>query len=250
MCWISASLALPVTAWAMRRGVAAGGGGAAREGFVSSTTDATPGYLAGPIDPGVWAVALGPVVLNPWGMAWQAQVTMERGTATAPAGQVIEMPSSPVVRGAGWYRGDLHLHTVHSDGAHRPSELVSAAHAGGLDFIVSTDHNTSAANRVWPACRTDALLVIPGEEVTTRHGHWLAVGLPAHGWVGWRYRSRDGALPRLAGGGGAGAGPPRAAQRTVGSPGDTGRPTAPSRASPAKSARVVAWWSRLIPPCR
>jgi hypothetical protein len=175
-----------------------GWSGGARDGFVISTTDATPGYLAGPIDPGVWAVALGPVVLNPWGMAWQAQVTMERGPATAPAGKVIEMPSSPVVRGAGWYRGDLHLHTVHSDGAHRPSELVSAAHAGGLDFIVSTDHNTSAANRAWAACRTDALRVIPGEEVTTRHGHWLAVGLPPHGWVDWRYGPRDGAFPRFA----------------------------------------------------
>ena len=176
-----------------------GWSGGARDGFVISTTDATPGYLAGPIDPGVWAVALGPVVLNPWGMAWQAQVTMERGTATAPAGKVIEMPSSPAARGAGWYRGDLHLHTVHSDGVHHPSELVSAAHAGGLDFIVSTDHNTSAANRAWPACRTDALLVIPGEEVTTRHGHWLAVGLPSHGWVDWRYGPRDGAFPRFAG---------------------------------------------------
>jgi hypothetical protein len=196
-----------------------GWSGGARDGFVISTTDATPGYLAGPIDPGVWAVALGPVVLNPWGMAWQVQVTMDRGTATAPAGKVIEMPSSPVVRGAGWYRGDLHLHTVHSDGAHRPSELVSAAHAGGLDFIVSTDHNTSAANRAWPACRTDALLVIPGEEVTTRHGHWLAVGLPAHGWVDWRYGPRDGAFPRFAGEVRAGGGIVVAAHPAVPLPG-------------------------------
>src|SRR5277367_4379410 len=90
-----------------------GWSGGARDGFVISDTHATPGYLAGPIDPGVWALALGPVVLSPWGMAWQAQVTMERGTATAPAGKVIEMPSAPAARGAGWYRGDLHLHTVH-----------------------------------------------------------------------------------------------------------------------------------------
>jgi hypothetical protein len=90
------------------------------------------------------------------------------------------------------------LHTVHSDGERHPGELVSAAHAGGLDFIVSTDHNTNAANRAWPVCHTGSLLVIPGEEVTTRHGHWLAVGLPTRGWVDWRYGPRDGVFPRFA----------------------------------------------------
>jgi hypothetical protein len=97
-----------------------------------------------------------------------------------------------------WYRGDLHLHTIHSDGERHPGELVSDAQAGGLDFIVSTEHNTNAANRVWPMCRTGSLLVIPGEEVTTRHGHWLAVGLPAHGWFDWRYGPGDGVFPRFA----------------------------------------------------
>lgn len=196
-----------------------GWSGGARDGFVVSTTDATPGYLAGPIDPGEWTVALGPVVLNPWGMAWQAQVTLERGTATTPAGTGIEMPWSPATRGAGWYRGDLHLHTVHSDGAHHPSELASAALAAGLDFIVSTDHNTSAANRAWRACRTDGLLVIPGEEVTTRHGHWLAVGLPLGGWVDWRYGPRDGVFPRFAGEVRVGAGVVVAAHPAVPLPG-------------------------------
>jgi hypothetical protein len=42
------------------------------------------------------------------------------------------------------------------------------------------------------------LLVIPGEEVTTRHGHWLAVGLPPGGWVDWRYAPRDGVFPHFA----------------------------------------------------
>src|SRR5271155_2940746 len=55
-----------------------GWSGGARDGFVISSSHATPGYLAGPIEPGVWAVALGPVVLSPWGMAWQVRVTMER----------------------------------------------------------------------------------------------------------------------------------------------------------------------------
>jgi hypothetical protein len=76
--------------------------------------------------------------------------------------------------------------------------MIAAARASGLDFIVSTEHNTNSANRVWPACRTGGLLVIPGEEVTTRHGHWLAVGLSPHAWVDWRYGPSDGVFPRFA----------------------------------------------------
>jgi hypothetical protein len=124
---------------------------------------------------------------------------MERGEPATSAGAVVASPPPPTpTHGPGWYRGDLHLHTVHSDGQYDVAELIAAAHANGLDFIVSTDHNTSAANRAWPAYRGDPLLVVAGEEVTTRHGHWLAVGLPEHGWVDWRYAPRDGVFPRFA----------------------------------------------------
>ena len=181
-----------------------GWSGGARDGFVISRTHATPGYLAGPIEPGRWAVALGPVVMSPWGMGWQVHVTMERGQQAAedeqclPKGDPAVAYSPPSICGARWYRGDLHLHTVHSDGERHPGEMASAAQASGLDFIVSTDHNTCSANRAWPACRTEGLLVIPGEEVTTRHGHWLAVGLPPRAWVDWRYGPGDGVFPRFA----------------------------------------------------
>ncbi len=40
--------------------------------------------------------------------------------------------------------------------------------------------------------------MVAGEEVTTRHGHWLAVGLPPRGWVDWRYGPRDGVFERYA----------------------------------------------------
>ena len=174
-----------------------GWSGGARDHFEISKTDATPGYLAGPIDPGIWAVALGPVVLNPLGMAWHAHVTLERGQRPAPEGAAATEYPLPSVSRPGWYRGDLHLHTVHSDGRREPGELVTATRAAGLDFIVCTDHNTSSANRVWPTC-AGALLVIPGEEVTTRHGHWLAVGLSPQAWVDWRYAPRDKVFPRFA----------------------------------------------------
>ena len=175
-----------------------GWSGGARTGFTLSAGDATPGYLAGPIDPGRWALALGPVALSPWGMRWRAHVRLEHGEPLPGASPVAPVPAVPPGRGSGWYRGDLHLHTVHSDGQHQPESLVAAAHAAGLDFIASTDHNTSSANRAWAARRPDGMLVVAGEEVTTRHGHWLAVGLPPGEWVDWRYAPRGGAFARFA----------------------------------------------------
>jgi len=168
-----------------------GWSGGARSGFTVSADDATPGYLPGPIVPGAWRVALGPVVLNPRGMRWRVWVELEHGEAPEPAAPAYPPPAVPD-RGAGWYRGDLHVHTVHSDGQRTPAEMAAAARASGLDFIASTEHNTSSANRAWGAEDLDGLLVVPGEEVTTRHGHWLAVGLPPQSWVEWRYRPRDG----------------------------------------------------------
>src|ERR1700756_3423667 len=81
-----------------------GWSGGARDGFLISGSHATPGYLAGPIEPGLWAVALGPVVLCPWGMTWQAHVILERGQPALEehvSGPAIAYPLPPV-RGPGW----------------------------------------------------------------------------------------------------------------------------------------------------
>ncbi len=94
-------------------------------------------------------------------------------------------------RGTAWYRGDCHLHTVHSDGKRTPDQLVADARVASLDFITSTEHNTPSAQLVWGEYATDDLLVLNGEEVTTRSGHWPAIGLPAGTWVDWRYRSSE-----------------------------------------------------------
>ena len=40
------------------------------------------------------------------------------------------------------YRGNIHMHTVHSDGAGQVADLVAAAARADLDFIIITDHNT------------------------------------------------------------------------------------------------------------
>jgi len=117
-----------------------------------------------------------------------------------PAGPAFVPDPAPAGaggRGRGWYRGDLHTHTVHSDGARTPAELAAAARAAGLDFVASTEHNTASASLGWGGHAGPDLLMIDGQEVTTRDGHWLALGLAPGAVADWRYRAADGALDRV-----------------------------------------------------
>jgi len=123
-------------------------------------------------------------------------VTLDFGPDAAPF-VPHHAPTRAAGRGAAWYRGDMHLHTVHSDGRRLPAEVAAAARAGKLDFIVSTDHNTSSAAGVWGDFAGPDLLIIGGEEITTRNGHCTALGLPAGTWIDWRYRAVEGALVRF-----------------------------------------------------
>jgi hypothetical protein len=173
-----------------------GWSGGARRSFRISRGAATPGYLPGPITPGRWHVVLGPFTVVPPGVDWTVTVTLHFGDG-GPKFEATPAPRAVLGSGPGWYRGDLHLHTVHSDGRRSPAEMVAAARAAGLDYFVSTEHNTSSASLYWGQHAGTDLLVVNGEEVTTRDGHWLAVGLPAGAWIDWRYRSVDGALPRF-----------------------------------------------------
>lgn len=75
--------------------------------------------------------------------------------------------------GIGWYRGDCHVHSTYSDGELTPPQLAAAARAAGLDFLATTDHNTVDTHDAWSSEDGADLLVILGEEVTTRAGHWL-----------------------------------------------------------------------------
>ncbi|MCL0059952.1 CehA/McbA family metallohydrolase [Dehalococcoidia bacterium] len=83
----------------------------------------------------------------------------------------------------GWFSGDLHLHTWHTDGQDTPTEVARAAIGNGLDFAVITDHNAVDGWEEWLEQRTDRFLPIVGEEVTTGSlikgkgwGHHLVVG--------------------------------------------------------------------------
>lgn len=156
-----------------------GWSGGARTGFEIGESLATPGYLPGPLPPGRWRIILGIPNVRPDAIArYTVRIWFRRtGRGPDPAFE------RPVRQAAGWYRGDLHLHTAHSDGkcpsvTGRPAPCpafvtLQAARAAGLDFIAVSDHNTTsqAAALDELSAHFDDLLVLPAREVTTFEGH-------------------------------------------------------------------------------
>lgn len=63
---------------------------------------------------------------------------------------------------ADWFRGNLHTHTIESDGDSTPAEMARWYADHGYDFLVITDHDKVTK------LDSDAILLIPGEEITDR----------------------------------------------------------------------------------
>lgn len=163
---------------------------------------ATPGYLPGPLTPGCWTVEVDThMVHGATGCVAELAVEAlpaavappgapERGAAAAPppssaAADRRPRTASPGPRlpplPPGWLRGDVHAHSRHSDARWDVEELVEGARALGLDFVALTDHNTVSG---LPELGDSELVTLPGMELTTFHGHALALGLT--GWTDWR----------------------------------------------------------------
>ena len=76
-------------------------------------------FTAGPIRRGTWHVIVGPYTVAPQGLNWTITVTLAFGPDGAPF-VPNHAPRRAAGRGRAWYRGDMHLHTVHSDGRRTP----------------------------------------------------------------------------------------------------------------------------------
>ncbi|MET7366264.1 CehA/McbA family metallohydrolase [Streptomyces sp. NPDC005566] len=167
-----------------------GWSGGARGSFFIRAEEATPGYIPGPVRAGTWHIALGPYTVAPEGLPYEVTVTLTFGpSGTTP--EPVYPPERAKGRGRAWYRGDCHLHSVHSDGKRTPADIAAAARVAGLDFINSSEHNTHAAHSAWQGLWGDDLLILTGEEVTTRNGHVVALATDPGTFVDWRYRARD-----------------------------------------------------------
>ncbi|MFI1965705.1 CehA/McbA family metallohydrolase [Streptomyces pathocidini] len=172
-----------------------GWSGGARTEFAISAERATPAYIAGPVNSGTWRVVLAPYTVAPQGLNYEVTVTLRYGAA-GETPEPVYPPHRAKGRGRAWYRGDCHLHTVYSDGKRTPAQVAAEARAAGLDFITTTEHNTQSGHGAWQGLWGDDLLILTGEEVTTRNGHVLALGIEPGTFIDWRYRARDNAFGR------------------------------------------------------
>lgn len=146
-----------------------------------SRLSATPGYLPGPLPPGKWAVLLGvPNIREGSDETYTIAITMSADESAS---------DRPVLRsGPGWFVGDLHAHSFHSDGRGRSQggkavpvpmhRVLDEASKNGLDFIAVSDHNTAShwldIDRLQPYY--DRVLLLHGREITTYRGHANTVG--------------------------------------------------------------------------
>ena len=169
--------------------------GSARHSFFISHDDATPGYLPGPLEPGLWYITLGFYKSAPDGCEYRITIRFLRNeTATAapifPAMLTLQNSVSTLPpRARGWYRGELHCHSFHSDGDSDPSDIIAAAKALKLDFLAITDHNALSHLAALAQIDPGDLTLIPGCEITTYKGHWNVWGLEE--WIDFRTLTPD-----------------------------------------------------------
>lgn len=174
-----------------------GWSGGARASFVLTEQAATPGYTPGPLPSGTWHVLLGLYRISPGRCSYTVRVTL-----TPEAGEPLPfvphpgtaLDAAPTPRPEappGWLRGDLHCHTHCSDGDATPADVLATAHALGLDFLALTDHNVAHDPAPLRAITPPGLIVVPGVEVTTYHGHANVWGLPAHTFVEFRCHTAE-----------------------------------------------------------
>ncbi len=121
-----------------------------------SETGATPGYKSVALTPGRWEILVGAYKIQPEGVTVRYTITLE-----------------PKLRRL--LRGDLHTHTLASDGVHTVEELAFKALRNGLDFVAVTDHNQFVERAALP--RVEGVTLIPGVEWTHYQGHANFIGV-------------------------------------------------------------------------
>ncbi len=168
-----------------------GESGGNKSHFTIGENDATPSYLPGAIPAGTWHLLIAVPNMRAHVVShYRAEIRFNDRAEDA------SFAEQPLAKGTRWYRGDLHMHSGHSDGR-CPSQsgamvacpvFVNAqtAAARGLDFIAIADHNADsqydAERELQPYF--DRVLLIPAREITTFHGHFNIFGVTQ--FVDWR----------------------------------------------------------------
>lgn len=143
-------------------GAQVGASGSDKQEIFISETAATPGYRPCLLEPGRWQIIVGAYKVAPEGVNVTYEITF-----TFKKMRLL--------------KGDLHTHTVASDGVYTAAELGRRALLHGLDFLAITDHNQMVSRDSLP--RIEGLTLIPGIEWTHYRGHanFLGVDQPYDG---------------------------------------------------------------------
>ena len=149
-----------------------------------SADKASPGCVAGEIEPGTWLLRLynleGGHHQNSPQMAYHIEVDFEQIPVES------QLKTEPVLKDglngfdftkkicatAKWYRGDLHAHTQLSHGHNTLEEAVALIERQQLDFIFLTEHNI--LHTFLPV--SEQTLFVPGIEMTAGLGHFNVHG--------------------------------------------------------------------------
>ncbi len=170
-----------------------GWSGSDRQHIFVGEFETAPGYIQGLIQAGRWHVILGLYRVADEGCDYRITIdftaVVSRQSSVVSRQLPVATHQLPVAnrQPPHWYRGDLQSHTHHSDGKGSLATLIATARARGLDFLAVTDHNTITHNLEFDSHRTDDLLLIPAEEVTTYYGHMNVWGVGD--WVDFRART-------------------------------------------------------------
>jgi hypothetical protein len=176
-----------------------GWSGSERHKFWITPTEAAPGYLPGPLSPGEWNILFGLYKLAPDGCDYRVEI---RITITDSISAILKPHLAPQnlpatitdtgkspLRAPGWFRGELHCHTRHSDGVLSAEQLLSLARQRGLDFVAVADHNTIASQWELEKMVDPGLILIRAVESTTFKGHFNVFGIPK--WIDFRVKTAE-----------------------------------------------------------
>ena len=121
---------------------------------------ATPGYLPQKLVEGEWKIIVGAYKVEEQGVYVRYELRM-------------------VHKQVRLLKGDLHVHTLASDGVHTVEELAWKAKRNGLDFLAITDHNqvSTAGGMEHIAALVPGITLIPGIEWTHYQGHANFLGI-------------------------------------------------------------------------
>jgi hypothetical protein len=137
-------------------GTQVGASGSDKTRIEISETHATPGYRPHPLVLGEWQILVGAYKVASTGVNVHYEITF--------ASKRLRI-----------LKGDLHVHTLASDGVLSAEELARHAQRQGLDFLAITDHNQMVSSEALP--QVPGITLIPGIEWTHYQGHAGFLGL-------------------------------------------------------------------------